>query len=129
MTTLMVVDGDRGETRSEAVARRLRGELAERRVSISEAARRIGMTQGALSRRMTGHVEFGVDLVDQLCDVTGASFVYVTTGIRETPVGPNGPDGGDPSPLPGLNRRPSAYKVGSEPARLYPFRNVEADAA
>lgn len=95
MTTLMVVDGDRGESRSEAVARRLRGELAERRVSISEAARRVGMTQGALSRRMTGHVEFGVDLIDQLCLATGASYTYVTTGIRETPAGPDGPDGGN----------------------------------
>lgn len=52
------------------------------------------MTQGTLSRRMTGEVEFGVDLVDRVCEATGISFVYVTTGIRETPAGPNGPDGG-----------------------------------
>lgn len=45
MTTLMVVDGMRGETPSQAVARRLRGELGERRISVSEVARRIGMTQ------------------------------------------------------------------------------------
>lgn len=64
MTTLMIVDGDRDESRSQAVARRLRGELAERRISVSEVARRINMTQGALSRRMTGNVEFGVDLID-----------------------------------------------------------------
>lgn len=56
MTTLMIVDGDRDESRSQAVARRLRGELAERRISVSEVARRINMTQGALSRRMTGNV-------------------------------------------------------------------------
>lgn len=57
MTTLMVVDGMRGETPSQAVARRLRGELGERRISVSEVARRIEMTQAALSRRMTGDVD------------------------------------------------------------------------
>ncbi|QHB37265.1 immunity repressor [Gordonia phage Gudmit] len=119
MTTLMMVDGDRGESRSEAVARRLRGELAERRISISEAARRVGMTQGALSRRMTSHVAFSVDEVDELCAATGASYVYVTTGIRETPAGPQGPDGGDVSLLPGSNWRPNAYKVVSLPARSH----------
>ena len=81
----MIVDGDRDESRSQAVARRLRGELAERRISVSEVARRINMTQGALSRRMTGNVEFGVDLLDSICEATGASFTYVTTGIKETP--------------------------------------------
>ena len=93
MTTLMVVDGGRGETPSKATARRLRGELGERRISISEVARRIDMTQGALSRRMTGDVEFGLDLVGRICDATGVPFAYVTTGIREAPTG-RGPDGG-----------------------------------
>ena len=86
----MVVDGMRGETPSQAVARRLRGELGERRISVSEVARRIEMTQAALSRRMTGDVKFGVDLIGQICDATGISFTYVTTGIREAPAGPDG---------------------------------------
>ncbi|MBM4592269.1 helix-turn-helix domain-containing protein [Rhodococcus hoagii] len=94
MTTLMVVDGGRGETRSQAAARRLRSELAGKRISVSEAARRAGMNQQTLSRRMTGEVEFKVDELDSLCQATGVSFTYVIAGIKETPAGPNGPDGG-----------------------------------
>ncbi|HMS75644.1 helix-turn-helix transcriptional regulator [Gordonia sp. (in: high G+C Gram-positive bacteria)] len=108
MTTLMVIDGDRDETRSEAVARRLRSELAQRRISVSEVARRIGMTQGALSRRMTGHVEFGIDLIGQICDETGISFMYVTTGLKKAPpTGPDGPTGGDECARRDSNPKPS----------------------
>lgn len=63
------------------------------RISGSEVARRIGMTQPALSRRMTGDVPFDLDLLGRICDATGISFAYVTSGIRETP-GPEGPGGG-----------------------------------
>lgn len=104
MTTLIVVDGDRDESRSHAVARRLRGALAERRISVSEVARRIGMTQAALSRRMTGHVEFGVDLLDQICEATGISFMFVTTGMKEAPAGPDGPDEGSSASAPSRAR-------------------------
>lgn len=97
MTTLMVVDGDRGETRSEAVARRLREELGGRRISVAEVARRIGTTQQKLSRRMTGQTSWDVDELDIVCRAAGLSYVYVTTGIREIPGG-GGPGGSEVRP-------------------------------
>ena len=99
MTTLMVVDGNRGETRSGAIARRLREELAGRRISISEVARRIGTTQQKLSRRMTGLTAWDVNELDEVCEAAGVSFDYVTTGIREVPT-PRGPDGGSTGSAP-----------------------------
>lgn len=90
MTTLVVVDGDHGETRSQAVARRLRGALAERGISVAEVARRLGVTQQKLSRRMTGLNAFDVDELDRICAVTGVSFEYVASGIRALPGDPRG---------------------------------------
>lgn len=125
MTTLMVVDGNRGESRSVAVARRLREELAGRRVSISEVARRIGTTQQKLSRRMTGLTAWDVDELDEVCQVAGVSFDYVTTGIREVP-SPRGPGGDGGSRLGESNSRPSHYKAtnSGETAHLSPCGEV-----
>ncbi|WP_109557922.1 helix-turn-helix domain-containing protein, partial [Mycobacteroides abscessus] len=97
MTTLMMVDGDRGETRSEAAVRRLREELAGKRISIAEVARRLGTTQQKLSRRMTGQTPWDVNELDEVCEASGVSFVYVATGIKALPGGPGGS-----SPRPGL---------------------------
>lgn len=100
MTTLTVVDGFPGESRSQAVARRLRGELGQLRISVSEAARRMGITQSALSRRMNGDVTFDVEELDHICTVLGVSFEYVTTGIRAIPSNPPpDPSWGLPSQL------------------------------
>jgi transcriptional regulator with XRE-family HTH domain len=90
MTTLMVVDGNRGDRRSVAVARRLREELAGQQISVAEVARRLHVTQQKLSRRMTGHTPWDVDELDEVCRAAGVSFDYVTTGIRAVPT----PDGG-----------------------------------
>lgn len=103
MTTLMVVDGDRGESRSLAIARRLREELAGRRISVSEVARRLGTTQQKLSRRMTGLTPWDVNELDDVCRVAGLSFTYVATGIREVPA-PGGPDGGGVTSAPTANK-------------------------
>ena len=90
MSTLMVVDGNRGARRSVAVARRLREELAGEQISIAEVARRLGVTQQKLSRRMTGQTPWDVDELDEVCRVAGVSFDYVTTGIRAIPEPPPG---------------------------------------
>lgn len=92
-TTLTMVDSGRGQTRAAAAARRLREELAGKRISIAEVARRLGTTQQKLSRRMTGQKPWGVDELDDVCKVAGVSFVYVVTGIKSLP---NGDDGGAP---------------------------------
>lgn len=128
MTTFQVVDGHRDESRSEAAARRLRGALAELRISISEVARRIDMTQGALSRRMTGHVEFTLDLIDQICEATGISFTYITTGIKETPASPDGPDGGLSGSAPS-RARTYDLRITSPSVEPSPSVEMELDAA
>lgn len=109
MTTLVVIDGNRDETRSQAAARRLREELAGRRISMSEVARRLGTTQQKLSRRMTGLKSWDLDELDDVCRAAGLSFTYVTTGIRELPA-PNGPDGNGGSRLGESNSRPIHYE-------------------
>jgi len=101
MTILTVVDGRYDETRPEAIARRLRGELGQLNLSVSEVARRTGMSQPALSRRMTGQMPFDVAELDLICDNLGISFDYITTGIREVIEPPPSPRrrevwGGDP---------------------------------
>jgi transcriptional regulator with XRE-family HTH domain len=94
MTTLMVVDGRADETRTEAIARRLRGELGQLNLSISEVARRTGLSQPALSRRMTGQIAFDIEELDLICTTLGISFDYVTTGARVIPVMPPDPPSG-----------------------------------
>lgn len=94
MATLMLVDGNRGESISKAIARRIREELARVDLSVSEVARRLGTTQQRLSRRMTGSTEWEITDLDEFCRRAGISFVYVTTGIREIVSHNPGPDGG-----------------------------------
>lgn len=89
MTTLMIVDGQRGdETRSQVIARRLRGELAQMGLSITRAAQMCGYKQQWFSRRMTGTVAFDVEDLDAICIRLGLSFDYILTGIRALPGGP-----------------------------------------
>ncbi|WP_207551473.1 helix-turn-helix domain-containing protein, partial [Mycobacteroides abscessus] len=96
MTTLMAVDGDRGETRAAAVARRVREELAGKRIRYNELARAIGKSPQAISRRISGEIPWDVDELDRACESTGISYAYVTAGIRPVPDG--GPGGSSPRP-------------------------------
>lgn len=93
MTALKVIDGDRGELLNDAVARRLRGAVAELRLSASAIAREVGMTQAAMSRRTTGHTEFTLNELQAICEVTGISLEYLLLGHRSPRPGTD-PDGG-----------------------------------
>lgn len=115
MTQLILVDGERGGTRNEAVVRRLREEFARLGgLSVSEAARRVGMTQQALQARMAGNVDFKVSELDEICATVGASFVYTATGIREIPARDDRPsDGASSSRRAGPTKRgKTAYTEG-----------------
>ncbi len=97
MTTLMVVDGYHpNEARTQAIARRLRSELASINLKGAAAARRAGVTQAWMSRRLNGTVSFAVDELDMICDKLGLPFDYIVTGIRaiDTPGGPPPTGGG-----------------------------------
>lgn len=106
--TLTLVDGGSGETRNDAALRRLRGGLAERRLSVNRLAKMMGTSQQALQRRFSGQTPFNLDDLQRICDTAGLSFTYVATGIRETPGGP--PDQGWSRPGES-NPRPIHYKV------------------
>jgi len=68
MTTLIAIDGMRAaETRAQAVARRLRQEIAALDISKSAAAQICGVSQPWMSRRLTGKTPLGVDELDMIC--------------------------------------------------------------
>lgn len=134
MTTMVRIDMDGGERKSMAIARRLRGALAERGISVAEIARRIGVTQQKLSRRMTGLNSFDVDELDAICRAAGVPFDYIATGIKELPPPPGG--GAPRAPIPedwsllsGTIRRPLAYLVPALPAGTLPDDAAKPAAA
>ncbi len=90
MTRSLELVHDASEDLNSVVARRVRGLLAEMRISASEVGRRIGLTQAAMSRRTLGHTEFTLNEIQRLCDVTGIDLSYLLTGRSSTP---NSPDG------------------------------------
>lgn len=95
-TALHVIDGDRGETPNESVARRIRQELAgkKRPPSQSALAARMGIKQQALSRRLLGSAPFDFNEIHALCAVAEIDVFYVLTGRREAPRPEGDPDGG-----------------------------------
>jgi transcriptional regulator with XRE-family HTH domain len=121
MTTLHEIDAE--ETLQAAVARRLRGVLAEIRMTKTEFAARLGWDRGYLYRRLNGETPLDVADLGHIEKVTRIRAGYLVSGrgFRVTP-----PPGGGASvaPIPscesllsGLNRRPFAYKRRSLPAK------------
>ncbi|MFN3600542.1 MAG: helix-turn-helix domain-containing protein [Dietzia sp.] len=94
-TTLQSIDGGRGETRAEAVARRMRGLLAESQISQAAVGRVIGIAPSGMSRRMTGKHPWDLGELSRLEEAFGLDLDYVLTGRRnaESPH-PDGPGGG-----------------------------------
>jgi len=93
MTTsasLTVIDGQRGESLNDAVARRLRGLFAEHRISASSIAKKIGMKQASMSRRTTGQTPIDLNELQAICDATSFDMHYLLTGERPHPLGPDG---------------------------------------
>ena len=86
MTTmrLQVVDVD-NEPLSHAVARRLRGILAEQKISGSALAREMDITQAKMSRRTTGVTALTLDELSQIAEILGVSEVELLTGQRLSP--------------------------------------------
>jgi transcriptional regulator with XRE-family HTH domain len=118
MATIHQIGG--GETLQAAVARRLRGILAEIRMSKTEFAAHLGWDRGYLYRRLSGETPFNVaDL--ELIELSTSIRAEYLVGGREPklkPIGDGEPGSAIPneSPLSGLNRRPFAYKRLRRPA-------------
>ena len=59
------------QTPSLRVADSIRAEMARRRISQKELAERVGMTQPAVSRRLSGEVVFAVDELPTFAEALG----------------------------------------------------------
>ena len=86
MTTmrLQVVDVD-NEPLSQAVARRLRGILAEQKISASALAREMDITQATMSRKTTGVTPLTLDELSHVAEILGVSEWWLLTGQRLSP--------------------------------------------
>ena len=73
------------EPLSQAVARRLRGILAEQKISGSALAREMDITQAKMSRRTTGVTALTLDELSQIAEILGVSEVELLTGQRLSP--------------------------------------------
>lgn len=97
MTVLPLIP--RGEVlpRSQAVARRLRALLAEEQIPAIEVARQLGLSQSKFARRITGDTPLSLDEIDQICDVLGIQFEWLTTGEGPKFDPDNDPSAGAPT--------------------------------
>lgn len=93
--SLKPVDGQRGETLTQAVARRLRGQLAEKQISGLQLAQMTGLGRSLINRRLQGETALNTDELEQIEQATGISATYLLTGIRPDQDDPDG--GGAPS--------------------------------
>lgn len=114
------------ETLQATVARRLRGLLAEIRMTKTEFAERVGWDRGYLYRRLSGETPIDVADLDQIEHTVRIRADYLVGG-HEPKLAPPPPNGGSPaaalpaeSLLSGSNRGQPAYLVASLPARFKP---------
>ncbi|WP_425569833.1 helix-turn-helix domain-containing protein [Rhodococcus olei] len=105
MTTLKAA-ADR-ESRTEAIARRLRGKLGEMRISQSELARVIHMNKASVSRRMAGDFPWRIDELELVCDALGLDLDEILTGQERKNPHPDIPGGGLRLPRLDSNQQPS----------------------
>lgn len=92
MTALRVVDGGKHTTLTDDVARRLRGQLAERNIQNQELAKLLGRSPMYVGRRVRGLVALSTDDLADIETATGISAGYLITGQKMTPQ-PGGPGG------------------------------------
>ncbi len=79
---------------TQASARRLRGQLAERNISGLMLANMTGLGRSTIDRRLRGLTALNTDELEAIERATGISAVYLLTGQMHGP--PHlSPDGGD----------------------------------
>lgn len=93
-----------GEPLHEAAARRLRGVLAEMRLSQKDLAQHTGWGRAYLYRRLTGETPLDVADLEAIQTATGISAAYLVSGDEPKAVSSGKP----PPPTSGLWIRRSA---------------------
>lgn len=94
MSTLRVVP-DQPSRLSDRVAAEVRANMARARMTQTDLALALGLTQSAVSKRLRGKIAFSVDELEKIADVLGVHPATLLGGI-----GGNGP-----SPLGGNTLR------------------------
>lgn len=92
MSTALVFEGP-GESRTEAAARRLRGGLAERRLSARQLAMQMGVSYTWMSRRINGKISMSLDDLAMIESASGISVTYLVTGVNAENRHPDHPNG------------------------------------
>lgn len=95
MTELQVIDGERVETLTELVAKRLRGQLAERKIKRKDVVELTGWGRATVYRRLAGQTPLDTDELDTLWRLFGISPAALMTGGPDHTPWP-GPVGGAP---------------------------------
>ena len=99
MTELHVIDGERPETLTEVVAKRLRGQLAERRIKHNEVQELTGWGKTTVWRKVNGKSPLDTDALDKLWRLFRISPLQLLTG--QPGRGPEGGPGGTVHQPPG----------------------------
>ena len=92
MSELRVIDGDLPETLTEVVAKRLRGQLAERNIKRKDVMELTGWGKTTVYRKVSGQSPLDTDELDQLWRLFKISPVFLLTGVPDDRPWP-GPDG------------------------------------
>ena len=82
-TQLEIVSIGTGESRSEAVARRLRGQIAEQRLTVLAVAKATGIARSTLTRKLDGDSApkpFDIDELDRLATFLNLRMAWLTDG-------------------------------------------------
>jgi transcriptional regulator with XRE-family HTH domain len=82
-TQLELVHGGSKESRAEAVARRLRGQIAEQRLTVLAVAKATGIARSTLIRKLDGDSApkpFDIDELDRLAAVLDLRMAWLTDG-------------------------------------------------
>lgn len=114
MTTQQAAGKSSEETLTQAVARRLRGRLAEQMISRKKFSELTGWNRMNVYRRIRGEIALDTSELEHIEDVTGITAEFLLTGKDPVPT-PSPPSDGPPSPL---GTDPSNHRKGSALPRL-----------
>lgn len=84
----LVVAKQPDESLAEVVARRLRGYLAEHRISHKDFGEAVGWDRGKYQRRLSGEVSLDLRDLEEIERATGITVAFMLTGVQELPPRP-----------------------------------------
>jgi hypothetical protein len=100
MTELRLIEGERPETLTEAVAKRFRGQLAERRIKQKDIIELTHWGKTTVYRKVHGQSPLDIAELDLLWKLFGISPVLLLTGDPDHRPWPGPSDDGSPDGAP-----------------------------